>query len=204
MVTWSDFDRVKPYVFARLEEELSPTLYYHNLAHTRDDVLPAAIRLLTGEGVNQTEQLLLQTAVLFHDIGHVQRYDGHEDASMQIAADTLPGFGYGPSEISQILELIAATRLSHPPANHLEALIKDADLDVLGRDDFREKNISLLRELRARNVVISDDSWRRTQLKFLKEHVYFTATARLLRGKQKQANIDTMQALLAGGTQEEG
>ena len=203
MATWSDFEQVKAYILARLERDLAPTLYYHNLAHTRDDVLPAAIRLLAGEGANQKERLLLQTAVLFHDSGQLEQYEGHEAVSLQIAAATLPGFGYDHAEIAPILDLIAATRLSQQPANLLEELIKDADLDVLGRDDFFAKNACLLEELRAQGAMIPDRAWRCSQLVFLKEHVYYTSTARHLRDSQKQRNIEIMQALLKDDAQQE-
>ena len=40
-----DFERAKYYAFERLRHELPPSMHYHSLAHTCEDVLPAAERL---------------------------------------------------------------------------------------------------------------------------------------------------------------
>ena len=61
-----DFKRARQYALERLERELPPTLIYHSLAHTRDDVVPAAERLAAlpvgsgrkAEDILQAEPLL--------------------------------------------------------------------------------------------------------------------------------------------------
>ena len=40
-----NFEQAKRHALERLEQELPPGLYYHNMLHTTDDVLPAALRL---------------------------------------------------------------------------------------------------------------------------------------------------------------
>ena len=60
----ADYERAKQYALDRLASELSPWLTYHSLRHTRDDVLPAAIRLAHAAGVADDARLCLATGAL--------------------------------------------------------------------------------------------------------------------------------------------
>lgn len=192
-----DFEQAQRYAVARLTRELSPTLYYHDVAHTCHDVLPAVTQLAALESVCAGELLLLQTAALYHDIGHIVQYEGHEAVSIRIAADVLPDCGYAPEQVATVVDLIAVTQLDHQPATLLERIMKDADLDVLGRPDFFRKNASLLKELRVHSQLnVSSLEWYCEQFMFLHQHRYFTDAAHRLRNEQKQQNIMKMQALL--------
>jgi uncharacterized protein len=94
-----DFERARQYALERLERELPPTLCYHSLAHTRDDVVPAAELLAALEGVEGEALLLLRTTAFYHDLGHVEQYTGHEATGVRIAAEVLPHFGYSTAHI---------------------------------------------------------------------------------------------------------
>ncbi len=76
-----DYEGARGYVLERLEKELSPNLYYHCLAHTRDEVIPAVDRLSAMEKVDEMDRLILRTAALFHDLGYIERIEGHEAVS---------------------------------------------------------------------------------------------------------------------------
>ena len=136
----ADYERAKAYALGRLASELSPKLTYHSLRHTRDDVLPAAVRLAQAADVNGEALLCLTTAALFHDIGFLCNYDEHERGSIAIARAALPHCGYTPEQIETIAGLIAATKMPQRPQTPLEQLLWDADLDLLGSDDFWELN----------------------------------------------------------------
>lgn len=192
-----DFERARSYALELLQRELPPPLYYHSVNHTLDDVLPAAEALAAMEGVNGEDLLLLRTAVLYHDIGFVEQAVNHEAIGARIAAEILPRFGYQPAHIRVIRGLIMATALPHSPDTLLEKIIADADLDVLGREDFLSQNQALRAELSASGRRPSDEAWYRGQLEFLQKHRYFTAAARTLRGRGKQKNIETLKRLLA-------
>ena len=55
--------------------------------------------------------LLLKTACLFHDTGMMVTYRGHEEASVIICRDTLPGFSYTPEQIEAVEGMIITTKL---------------------------------------------------------------------------------------------
>ena len=191
-MTQPDFDRARQYVFSRLEQKLSPKLVYHSLWHTRDEVLPASERLAALESVAADDLILLYTGALFHDIGFVLQRVNHEDMGAQIAAEVLPGFGYNPAQIAVIDGMIMATKLPQSPHTPLEEIVADADLDVLGREDFIPRNQALREELAVFGSTTTDEQWYSNQLKFIESHRYFTSAARALRDDQKKKNIKTL------------
>ncbi len=192
-----DFEAARRYALDRLERELPVTLLYHSVAHTRDDVAPAAERLATLAGIGGEERVLLLSAAWFHDIGYIEQREGHEAISARIAGQVLPGFGYQPEQIRLICGAIQATKLPQTPANPLEALLDDADLDVLGREeDFFRLDQALRDEMANYGSVFTDLEWYTSKLRFLEEHHYFTEAAIALRQAGKQRNIQLIRARL--------
>jgi len=191
-----DFERARQYALERLERELPPMLCYHSLAHTRDDVVPAAERLAALEEVEGEALLLLRTAAFYHDLGHVEQYTDHEAIGVRIAAEVLPHFGYSTAHIQVVRGIIIATKLPQSPRALLEEIMADADLDVLGRDDFLARNQDLRAERVALGMLTTDEEWYSGQLEFIQTHRYFTAAARTLRDARKQQNIEEMVKLL--------
>ena len=193
---FSGCERAKEHVFSRLANELPATLFYHNLHHIKDDVLPAAIHLGTMAGLLDEALLILQTAALFHDIGSVEQYANHEAASIRIAREHLRDFDYQPWQIQQIGQLILVTKLSETPASLLEQLMRDADLDVLGRDDFLVRSGHLITELNIHDAPVGEQERYSRQARFLENHSYFTEIAKTLRDEGKRRNLASIQRLL--------
>jgi len=191
-----DWERVKAYALARLARDLPPELCYHSIRHTSADVLPAVERLAALAGVNGDERLLLRTAALYHDMGYMEQYANNEPIGVRIARETLPDFGYSPDQIEAIERMIMATQMPQTPQNFLEALICDADLDSLGREDYLDTSHDLHAELGACCTPIPLKDWYRRQLDFLSNHTYFTEVARELREAGKQENIRRLETLL--------
>lgn len=190
------FEKAKRHALGRLEAELAPDLYYHNAHHTRDGVIPAAIRYARLNGVNHDDVRLLTVAAAFHDVGFIYRVEGHEVAGARVAAQTLPDYGFDSHQIEKIMGMILATRLPQTPFNLLEEILADSDLDVLGRDDYFVRNELLRREMAAHGRTISDEEWRLEQIDFLKSHVYFTDAAKRLRQPGKERNIAEIERQL--------
>src|SRR5512146_2926732 len=123
----ADFDRAREHALERMARELSPLLVYHSLAHTRDDVVPAAERLAALEGVDGEDLLLLRTAAYYHDIGFVERREDHESAGIRIIREVLPAFGYSSEQVETVCDLVATTRPPQTPHNLVEQILADAD-----------------------------------------------------------------------------
>jgi uncharacterized protein len=186
----SNFEQARAYALQRLERELPPALTYHSLAHTRDDVAPATLRLAAIAGVSGEQCMLLHTAAYYHDIGFVMQRIDHEMVGAKIAAEILPSFGYSPAQIEMIHGMIMATKLPQSPRTVLEQLMADADLDALGRTDFITRNQALRDELAAYGAHWDDLAWAQEQLCFIGSHQYWTDAARQVRGQQQQRNIE--------------
>src|SRR5664279_1953966 len=110
------FEDARIFLFNKLENELPPDLLYHNIHHTRE-VLAAAEELAALEGIYGDELLLLKTASVFHDNGYLMVYEGHENASCELATSILPDFDYSDEEIKNICGLIRATQIPQIPLN---------------------------------------------------------------------------------------
>lgn len=191
-----DWDGVKAYALARLACDLPSELRYHSIDHTCADVLPAVERLAALAGVNGDDLLLLRTAALYHDMGYMEQYANNEPVGVRIAWETLPDFGYSSAQIAAIERMIMATQMPQTPQNFLEALVCDADLDSLGREDYLETSHNLHAELVAYGASITLEEWYWRQLAFLSNHTYFTEVARDLRDAGKQENIQRLKMLL--------
>jgi len=196
-MTSPNFELARQYVLGRLARELAPQINYHSLAHTRDEVVPAAEEFADREGVTGEDFLLLHTAALYHDVGFVEQHDKHEAGSVRIAVATLPGFGYAPAQIEVIVGIILATEYPQQPHFLLEQIMVDADLSILGQADYLPRNAALRAELAAMGRPMTDAQWYGGQLNFIRSQQYYTAAARSLRDAQKQVNVVAMAALLA-------
>jgi hypothetical protein len=190
------FTDIQEIILDKLEMDLPGYLFYHNVKHTVDVVTEVEL-IGWAEGCSDEEILLLKTAGLFHDVGHVIAYDNHEFHGTQIAREMLPQFNYTPEQIEKICSLIMSTKLPPKPTNLLESIMCDADLDYLGRSDFIPVSNTLYEELKAQNKMGSLNDWNKIQVKFISGHQYFTKTARGLREVNKKLQIERIQDLIS-------
>ncbi len=132
--------------------------YFHNWDHTKE-VFENAKFYATKLNFSYEDTCKLLLAALFHDVGFLVRYDGHEEASAQIAKEFLKGQIH-PQWIKQIMDMIRATKIGVQPKNLLEAALKDSDVDNIRREDFLQKSDLLKRELETLfGVKFSKQQW---------------------------------------------
>lgn len=190
-----NYYKAERHIMKLLEQKLSKQLHYHSIAHTKD-VVSAAERIALLEGVTDEGLFVLKSAATYHDAGFVEQYDKNEPIGVRLAQEILPKYGYTQEHIDTIKELIYVTTIPHQPKTLLEQIMCDADLDYLGRDDFHEIADRLRRELREHGKINSDRAWDETQVKFLTAHKYFTATAKGMRDKKKEENLNEIKERL--------
>jgi adenylate cyclase len=189
------FGDLEEFVLARMRTELSETLFYHNVDHTMD-VLTRAEVLGRGEGISEGDLLLVKTAALMHDCGFLIGYNEHEDNSIVVSRDLLPKYKYSEEQIETVVALIDVTRLHREPVTLMEQIIKDADLDYLGRADYIVLANNLFQELNSNGVKMSEPEWMQAQFEFVQNHKYFTATGKRLRQVNKMKQLEKMKLLL--------
>jgi HD superfamily phosphodiesterase len=188
--------KIRSGILLNLEKNLSPNLYYHCLQHTVDVELQAK-RIALQENIDNKEDLfLLNIACLYHDSGFLSTYTSHEVAGCELVMRELPGFGISTAQMQIICGMIMATKIPQTPYTKLEEIICDADLDYLGRDDFAPISRNLFMELKARNFVNSEHDWNTIQIRFFKQHNYFTDTNKQLRHHKKMNHLQEIEAMI--------
>ena len=189
-MSYPDYAGAIVYALTRLDNELSTDFLYHNIEHTRDDVMVSAMRLARMGGVSLPDKRLLEVAAAFHDMGFLVKRFGHEEESCQIVRSVLPAFSFSGTDINRICGMIRATCIPQSPTNFLESILADADLDILGRRaDFWRRNQDLRDEMAHFDGPMTDAQWYGSQYEFLQKHTYFTQAARELRQADKEHYI---------------
>ncbi len=192
---WIRFSDLEEVVLAQMRLELPTALKYHNIKHTMDVCTQVEV-LGRAEGLSSKELLLVKTAALFHDTGFMVNPQRHEQQSVRIVKEMLPRYAFSKEEIEIINHLIMATENNTEPKNLMEKVLKDADLDYLGRADFVSLSTKLWEELCEFNGKISQKEWNRKQYAFLSKHVYYTDTAKKMRQVNKEIQLKKIERLL--------
>ncbi|MBE0663667.1 MAG: phosphohydrolase [Bacteroidales bacterium] len=190
-----NLDAARDYILKRMASELSPHLHYHSIDHTFD-VHHACLELARIEGVNGSDLALLETAAFFHDSGIIETYENHEEASVKIAREILPEFGYTEDEMKIIECIILKTKLPQSAITLLGEILCDSDLDYLGRPDFFMIAQRLRYEWELMGNRYGLREWYEMQLRFLGNHKYYTRAARLLRDEGKRKNLTEIERTL--------
>lgn len=190
-----DTRAAKAYVLKRLKEELPTERTYHSLEHTLD-VYASVIDIALNEGLEGEDLELLKIAALYHDCGFVVKNDSHEEVGCSIVAEQLPGFGFSAGQIERICAMIRATKIPQSPVDLPARILCDADLDYLGRGDFKQIGDTLFAEMQAYGTLRTELEWNTLQVGFLTQHRYFTRTNIELREPVKQAHLAKVKAWL--------
>jgi uncharacterized protein len=190
-----NYESAKKFILKKLEKELDPRLTYHSVDHTLD-VLESAVRLAETENLQANEMILLKTACVFHDSGMLVTYRGHEDASINICHETLPGYDYSEEDTDIICRMVQTTKLPQCASQHLDKILCDADLDYLGRPDF----FMIAHRLKYEWDVLDIHpttlmEWYTIQKEFLTAHRYFTKSAIKLRQSYKLENLRQIEIM---------
>ncbi|WP_312749647.1 Pycsar system effector family protein [Epilithonimonas hominis] len=173
-----------------LKDKLSSAYTYHNLDHTIQVV--DKIKILAKEeniSPEDTENLLL--AGWFHDLGYVDDADNHEEESRKIASDFLKQHRFPEERIAKIGELILATDKFYKPKNHLEEVIKDADLYHLASDDYFRICENLRQEIKeVHHQKFSKLQWAELNITFFAKHQFYTKFAKENWQPEKEKNVE--------------
>ncbi|SHJ55215.1 Predicted metal-dependent phosphohydrolase, HD superfamily [Maribacter aquivivus] len=195
----------------QLSGNTDPRYLYHNLRHTQR-VVDGTKELITGEKIGEEESELLLVTAWFHDLGYTVSYENHEEHSCQLSRDFLTKNNCTPSFITNVCNLILATKKGYEPKNELEKIIRDAD-----SSHFHVKNFMATTELlREERVLISKESitsaaWREENIALLRaKHRYYTEYAianwqegkdknikRLIKAKKKNKELIKKESLKA-------
>jgi HD superfamily phosphodiesterase len=180
------------YFHIKTKLENAPSLcqfFYHGWMHTKS-CYDAVCYLAASEDITDENVRLLKIASLYHDTGYIlgdEEY--HEYKSAVIAREELHSFGFSEYEIDVICRLIISTILNKNSIDVLEDIMRDADLEYIGRDYY-----PYVAELLRRERSILHSVWKREQLTFLERHKFATSSAQKFFNHQKDINIRRLKA----------
>mgnify|MGYP006169009221 FL=1 len=182
-------EQAEDFVQNLFKDKLSEAFLYHNFGHTLSVV--NSVKLMTKDlklTAEENEQLFL--AAWFHDTGYTQGCEKHEASSSKIVQSFLQEKSYPEAGITKVISLINATQMHYQPVNELEKIIKDADYSHLAKKDFFAVSELLRMELKATmNKDFSDEEWAKENLKFLKQHRFYSDFAIQNWQSKKDKNI---------------
>jgi predicted metal-dependent HD superfamily phosphohydrolase len=187
-----DYVSASQHMLRRLQEELPAYCYYHDYAHTMR-VLRAVDELAEGENIDDEMRVLLRTAAVYHDCGFIEQYPDNEPVAARMAMEVLPRFNYSQGQIDIVVRLILATALTAVPNDIVEKIIKDADFDYLGRNEYEEISFLLKAEWQETGRHFTMEEWFALQEKFLSQHRFYTNTAQRLRDPVKQQHLEKLR-----------
>jgi predicted metal-dependent HD superfamily phosphohydrolase len=187
-------EQAEHYVRSYFDEHPNGTLLYHNLYHT-ERVVKAAKQIGQHYQLNDTDFFIIKVAAWFHDIGYLKGgAPGHEERGAQMAAAFLGGTGVDPSAIEGVRKCILATQLPQRAVSLTEQIVCDADLYHFGTDEFDGRNKLMRKEVEAvRGEKVSKEDWRRSTIRLMEEHQYYTEYCRLLLNEKQQENLDQLK-----------
>ena len=182
--------KAENFIFQLYKDTLSEQHSYHNFNHTLR-VVNALKELIPAENIPLKNSEILLLAGWFHDAGHSQTYEGHEEISGQIANDFLHKQGYPPQDIKLVVETIIATKLSHEPQNILEASLKDADFSHFAEATYYEISLLLKDEINFFfKTNCTELEWNiRNKEVMLNEQRYYTEYAKKNWHPKKEKNL---------------
>ncbi|MBU2018144.1 MAG: HD domain-containing protein [Bacteroidetes bacterium] len=188
-----DFNSMRTDLLNQLKKNLPENLTYHDINHTLG-VEKSAKRLAKLEGLNEDEELILLTAVLYHDAGFIHQYNDNELLAIKMIKANLPKFGYDDDQINTIAQIIASTRTSSKVVTLLEKIMSDADHDYFGRAEYYSIAEMLREELALHQNSFTEDEWLQFQINYLEnKHLYYTASSISIRLPAKKKRINELK-----------
>lgn len=179
-----------------LEHRLKPGFSYHTIDHTRQ-VVYACREIGINCNLSAAEIDLLVLAAWFHDLGYLEKYDGHEEESIKMAEAFFDEKEVNRGLVDDVTSLIEATKMDHVPRNLMEEVIKDADLYNLATPEALDNSDAIRSEwVLFRKMELSDKKWEKFNLNFFKQHIYYTSYGKAVLEERKQKNIKKLKKRL--------
>ena len=167
-------EKAKNYTTSLLEKKLDNDHVFHNLDHTIETV-DAAEEIAGHSGVSKEDLEILLIAAWFHDVGHIDTYEGHEEAGCKIARHFLDQESYPEEKIKEVEALIMTTKMDNDPENTLQSILRDADIIHIGRKGSFKRGRRLREELQlVLGKNFTDEEWLDEEKKFYSKTRFFT------------------------------
>lgn len=174
------------------ENEAPPNLYFHNSSQVKSIINQVEL-LSNAVSLPDEEFIDLKLAALFLFSGYISDYEKPVETAFQVVEQTLPGYGFGQSNIVKVKKLILNS-FENTHESEADNILHDARYDYLGRVDYLKLAGKLLREESEFGIIRSRKEWIDLQHKLLAEHQFITISARHLRNVSLEEQIVSLQS----------
>ncbi len=163
------------YVFDLFARKLNDNLIYHSPDHTKE-VLKNAEEISEYLKLGINDLNLLRISALFHDVGFIDIYDGHEEKSVEYVKDFLSGYNIDDEVIQRITRVIIATKVPQHPLDLISKILCDADLMNMSNETDYLNDVELLRKewINSGKEKYSKKAFYKVSLDFFKTHEFHT------------------------------
>lgn len=179
----------KYFVFDLLDKKLSDKLLYHGTKHTLD-VLKNVEIIGKYSNLDKDDLNVLRICAIFHDVGYIDIYDGHEAKSAIYATEFLKSRHVDTLCIKQVVDAILSTQLPQKPKDGISEMLCDADLMYLANESEYFKEAELLRQEWSEigKTKMSDHEFYLTSLEFFNSHHYHSEYGKNILRPKKERN----------------
>lgn len=134
---------------------------------------------------------------MFHDVGFLEIYDGHEEISVKYANKYLKINNIDESIIKRVSLAILATKVPQKPRDLISKVLCDADLKYLSDEENILKDIELLRQewKNCGKGNYSKNEFYKITLDFFKKHHYHTSYGKDNLTPKKKAMEEKLRGL---------
>jgi len=168
----------RTYVLSILTTRTLVENFYHDVNHTQE-VVQSAIEIGIGEKLSKSKMEMIQIAAWFHDVGYIEKTDGHEKVSVKYARNFLTELQYPSNKIKIITDAILATKIPQRPKNNFEKILCDADLFHFGKEIFFNRNDKYRVEFENHlGHKLSEHDWLVKTIDFVKNQNFHTDYAK--------------------------
>jgi predicted metal-dependent HD superfamily phosphohydrolase len=185
------------FVYNTYKQKLPESVLFHTYQHTVD-VASAADKIGKKSNLSEHSQTLITLSAWFHDVGYVESYEEHVEASARIAAAFLESRRLPREEIQDVVALIRYVHTGENPRTPEEAALHDANLAFAGGKQFFDRSARLRMEWeRTLDCTFSDREWAERQLAFLTSLRFFSPYGKKKYERRRHKNLRAVHDALA-------
>jgi class 3 adenylate cyclase len=186
---------IEEYIIKMYDEEAPPNLYFHNTSLVKN-ICNQVELLSNAEHLDEETYIHLRLASVFLMTGFISDYEKPKEAACRLVEEILPNYGFNQRNIEETNSIISNS-FNEKQESISDNILHDARFDYQGRIDYIRLTDKLLKEETEYGKVTDRKFWIQAQRKFLIEHEFKTATAKLLRGVSVEDQIASLQAFIS-------
>ena len=187
-------NKVHHFVSEILDHQLPKDYIFHSKEHTLD-VLKNVELIGNYIKLKEDEMNILRVCALFHDVGYIRTYKGHEMESAIIAKKFLQNENIDENHISQVISAIKATKVPQNPKDKLSKILCDADLMHLTYNNYFDQVEMMRMEWQFMGIAnLTINEFHINSVKFFNSHHYHSEYGRKVLQQKKEKNLKRIKA----------